>query len=54
MPRISEFFGVLIYMYYNDHAPPHFHAEYGGREAHYMKSKLCVSTRVGFRAEFIT
>ena len=22
-------------MYYNDHAPPHFHAEYGGNEALY-------------------
>jgi len=25
MPTISEFFGILILMYYNDHAPPHFH-----------------------------
>ncbi len=23
MPRISQFFGILIYMYYNDHMPPH-------------------------------
>ena len=30
MPCICEFFGVVIYMYYNDHRPPHFHAEYGG------------------------
>ena len=35
MPCISQFFGILIYMYYNDHAPPHFHAEYGGNEALY-------------------
>ena len=33
MPRICEFFGVVIYMYYNDHSPPHFHAEYAGDEA---------------------
>lgn len=33
MPRISEFFGIVVYMYYNDHAPPHFHAEYSGDEA---------------------
>ena len=33
MPKISEFFGILIYMYYNDHAPPHFHAKYGEFEA---------------------
>src|SRR3989442_158734 len=24
MPRICEFFGVVIYMYYNDHRPLHF------------------------------
>lgn len=33
MPRSSEFFGVVIFMYYNDHNPPHFHAEYAGSEA---------------------
>jgi Domain of unknown function (DUF4160) len=29
MPTISTFFGVAIRMYYDDHAPPHFHAYYG-------------------------
>ena len=33
MPRLSEFYGILIAMYYNDHAPPHFHARYGDYEA---------------------
>jgi hypothetical protein len=33
MPRISEFFGIVIAMYYNDHAPPHFHARYAEHEA---------------------
>jgi hypothetical protein len=42
MPRISQFFGILIYMYYNDHAPPHFHAEYGGSEALYEIETLRV------------
>ena len=28
MPRISEFFGIVIRMYFEDHSPPHFHAEY--------------------------
>jgi hypothetical protein len=28
MPTISLFFGVAIRMYYDDHAPPHFHAYY--------------------------
>jgi len=32
MPCVSDFYGIAIYMYYNDHAPPHFHAEYGGDE----------------------
>ena len=35
MPRISQFFGVSIYMYHNDHLPSHFHAEYGEFEAVY-------------------
>ena len=33
MPRLSEFYGIAVYMYYRDHAPPHFHAFYGGAEA---------------------
>ena len=33
MPRISAFYGVEIYMYFRDHAPPHFHAIYGEHEA---------------------
>ena len=33
MPRVSEFFGITTSMYFNDHAPPHFHAYYGGQEA---------------------
>lgn len=33
MPEISRFFGIIIALYYNDHAPPHFHAKYGSDEA---------------------
>lgn len=40
MPRISQFFGVVIYMYYNDHLPSHFHAEYGEDEAVYSIETL--------------
>ena len=29
MPAISRFYGIVIGMYYDDHAPPHFHARYG-------------------------
>lgn len=28
MPEISRFLGIIIYMVYNDHQPPHFHAKY--------------------------
>jgi hypothetical protein len=28
MPEISRFFGIVITMYFNDHAPPHFHVRY--------------------------
>ena len=32
MPEISRFLGIIIRMYYRDHSPPHFHAEYGEYE----------------------
>lgn len=32
LPKLSEFFGIAIYMYYREHQPPHFHAIYGGDE----------------------
>ena len=28
MPTVSSFFGVQVRMYFDDHAPPHFHAYY--------------------------
>jgi hypothetical protein len=28
MPEISRFLGIVIGMFYRDHAPPHFHGEY--------------------------
>ena len=33
MPTISVFFGIIIRMYYRQHAPPHFHAIYGDQHA---------------------
>jgi hypothetical protein len=33
VPTISRFYGILIQMFWNDHAPPHFHALYGNEEA---------------------
>lgn len=29
MPEISCFYGIVIYMYFNEHNPPHFHVKYG-------------------------
>lgn len=39
MPSICRFYGIIIYMYWNEHAPPHFNAEYGEFEA-LIKSKI--------------
>ena len=33
MPEISRFYGIIIKMYFADHNPPHFHAEYNGLRA---------------------
>ena len=32
MPEISLFRGIRISMYYSEHNPPHFHAEYNGQK----------------------
>ena len=32
MPEISRFLGIIIFMNFNDHNPPHFHAKYGDFE----------------------
>ncbi|HEX8315299.1 MAG TPA: DUF4160 domain-containing protein [Flavisolibacter sp.] len=29
MPQLSRFYGIIIYLYFKDHNPPHFHAWYG-------------------------
>jgi hypothetical protein len=33
MPVVSTFFGIVIRMFYQEHDPPHFHAEYHGDQA---------------------
>jgi hypothetical protein len=35
MPEISRFFGIVIRMYFGDHNPPHFHANYQDASAEY-------------------
>ena len=32
MPTICRFFGIVVFMNYNDHLPPHFHARYQDQE----------------------
>jgi hypothetical protein len=33
MPEICRFFGIIIRMFFDEHDPPHFHAEYQGSKA---------------------
>jgi hypothetical protein len=33
MPELSRFFGIIIRMFYDEHNPPHCHAEYSGNKA---------------------
>jgi hypothetical protein len=42
VPRICTFYGIVIAMYYRDHAPAHFHAVYGEHEATIVISSLTV------------
>ena len=39
MPRISSFYGIVIYMYFNEHNPQHFHAQYGE-----FKTEIAIQT----------
>lgn len=32
MPIISRFYGIIIYIFWKDHAPPHLHAKYADDE----------------------
>ena len=33
MPRISEFYGITVLMFFGDHNPPHFRVRYSGYKA---------------------
>lgn len=33
MPEISRFLGIVIFMHFNEHNPPHFHVKYGNCRA---------------------
>lgn len=43
MPRVSAFYGVEIYFYFEDHPPPHFHAFYSGHEAQVVIDTLQIT-----------
>jgi hypothetical protein len=36
MPEISRFYGVIIYMFFYDHNPPHFKVKYSEFEANVL------------------
>jgi len=45
MPAISIFFGIVVRMFYNDHGPPHFHAEYQGQRGKFdSKGRMVVGS----------
>ncbi len=33
MPEISRFFGIVVFMYWDEHNPPHFHVRYNEENA---------------------
>jgi Domain of unknown function (DUF4160) len=41
VPEISRFFGISIKLFFGDHVPPHFHAEYGE-----FKAQVDIRSRV--------
>jgi len=39
MPEICRFFEIVIYMYFNEHNPPHFHIKY-----HDFRAQMAIAT----------
>lgn len=50
MPEISRFYGIIIYMFFRDHNPPHFHVKYGEFEATINIDDGIVSGKIPRRA----
>ena len=42
MPVLSIFYGIVIYIYWYDHAPPHVHARYAEQEVQIDIQELTV------------
>ncbi|MGH8559645.1 MAG: DUF4160 domain-containing protein, partial [Methylococcales bacterium] len=59
MPEISRFFGIIIRMFYDEHDPPHLHAEYSGNkvvfdfQGNMMKGNLGSRTAIKLVREWI-
>jgi len=54
MPKISEFFGMTIHMYWFDvqkHRQPHFHVRFGGEEAVFALDGTLLEGDIGARAQ---
>lgn len=53
MPTVSLFLGIVVFMNYNDHMPPHFHARYQGHEASFtFDGELLVGTMPARQQKF--
>jgi hypothetical protein len=50
MPIISRFFGIIVFMYWRDHTPPHFHAKYGDDEIIVEIKSASITGRMPARA----
>lgn len=49
MPIISTFFGIVIRMFYSDHEPAHFHAEYQGQQGKFDFDGRLIAGDIGSR-----
>jgi hypothetical protein len=50
MPVISRFFGIVVYMHWREHAPPHFHAKYQDQEISVEIETGIVTGHIGTKA----
>jgi hypothetical protein len=50
MPEVSCFYGIVIYMNYREHPPPHFHARYQEQEITLEISSGIVEGKMSSRA----
>jgi hypothetical protein len=46
MPEVSRFYGIIVRIFYDDHNPPHFHAEYGEHEVLVNINTLAILTEL--------